>query len=474
MILQDGIVSTDRAEWRKDAPIWGRSKYGSEWNIPEIQHARYDTICAEAHWEQLDGRSQLPPTFTEYLQAIAALKQEKNVKGGGTVAEMYQSIPYLGLCHLYNCFCRYFKDLRMAPPENRKHVELCGIPKGRRPNSWQQFRWIGKSETLMKIYQRWLIPELERQLKPTKVNSVGFSKGFTSDNVSGFIREMLTSHDRWGEDNELVISSQDVRTAFDEMEHSEICKGMHMRGISSHMCAAVLRDLQGIHLKMDIPGAGTTDEFDMEKGGIQGGSATPFCFRTMLEAIMEPLVHDWDLLGYGARTLFGERISHILWADNIWLFSNCMFDMQTMVQQLTFAIHQSYFRWKVDSLEYMVISISDNSDQCLRIEQEGVDLDYKEVEQMWVLGTLMTPQGGTPTSVHARIRIASKQYFKHQLIWGRAGDESLKINIWVEVFHGSMLHGARNWHLSARILRDIRSAELCYVDKEEEIRCLRS
>ena len=64
------------------------TKYGSEWNTPEIQQARYDTICAEAHWEQLYGRSQPLPTFTEFLQAIAALKSEKNVKGGGTVAEM--------------------------------------------------------------------------------------------------------------------------------------------------------------------------------------------------------------------------------------------------------------------------------------------------------------------------------------------------------------------------------------------------
>ena len=75
--MQDGTVSTDRAEWRRDAPTWGKSKYGSVRNTPEIQQARYDTICAEANWEKLDGRSQPVPSFTEFLQAIAALKKEK-------------------------------------------------------------------------------------------------------------------------------------------------------------------------------------------------------------------------------------------------------------------------------------------------------------------------------------------------------------------------------------------------------------
>ena len=79
------------------------------------------------------------------------------------------------------------------------------------------------------------------------------------------------------------------------------------------MCAVILRDLQGMQLQMAIPEASFSGAIDMEQGGLQGGSITPFCFRTMLEAMMEPFLLVWELLGYGARTTFETRVTHIIW-----------------------------------------------------------------------------------------------------------------------------------------------------------------
>ena len=84
---------------------------------------------------------------------------------------------------------------------------------------------------------------------------------------------------------------------------------------------------------MAILDAGFSDAIDMGQGGLQGGAITPFCFRTMIEAIMEPLVLGWAELELGATTVFGTRATHIVWADNIWLFSNSLDEMWLMVQQ---------------------------------------------------------------------------------------------------------------------------------------------
>lgn len=102
-------------------------------------------------------------------------------------------ITLFALCDHYQRLCRYWGDLRAQPPESWKHIELCGIPTNPTTDRWSDFRWIGKSETLLKIFQRWLVPSLEQQLRPTMVMSIGFNKGRTADEISGCIREMVIS-----------------------------------------------------------------------------------------------------------------------------------------------------------------------------------------------------------------------------------------------------------------------------------------
>lgn len=121
----------------------------------------------------------------------------------------------------------------------------------------------------------------------------------------------------------LVIPSQDVLTAFDEMEHSQIHQSLQSRGVSSHDCAVVMRDLKDVQLSVTIPEAGTTEDYELGKGGIQGGGTTALCFRSLIESIVEPLVHEWGWFGYGARTVFDTKVNHLIWVDQFWLFSNC-------------------------------------------------------------------------------------------------------------------------------------------------------
>ena len=133
-------MSTDRVEWRDDATMWGRDKYGCTSNPPDVQQARLDTLRAIAQRDKLDGRSVNLPSFSHLLQAVARLKKEKSAKAGGTVAEMYQSLPYLAVCHLYQCLCKHFLSLGAESPKKWKLVELSGIPKSRITKVWKDFR----------------------------------------------------------------------------------------------------------------------------------------------------------------------------------------------------------------------------------------------------------------------------------------------------------------------------------------------
>ena len=122
-----------------------------------------------------------------------------------------------------------------------------------------------------------------------------------------------------------------------------------------------------------------------------------------------------------------------------------------MVQQLTFAINEACFKWKSDSLEIMIIGecANDNPFRVLSVGAGDFEMFYKPIQEMWLLGSLLDARGRTFVSVSARFRVASKHYFRNLQLWNRMGNERMKVTKWVEVFHGCMMHGARNWHITA-------------------------
>ena len=128
---------------------------------------------------------------------------------------------------------------------------------------------------------------------------------------------------------------------------------MKARGITAHMRAVMMRDLMGVTLTMDIPQAGEVDIVSMMRTGIQGGAATPEIFKTIIEAIIETVIQTWLVLGFGILLNEGSALTHLVWADNIWLSATNRQDMAIMTQQLTGAVEEAGFKWKPTSLEYL-------------------------------------------------------------------------------------------------------------------------
>ena len=116
-----------------------------------------------------------------------------------------------------------------------KMLEFIGIPKSKDPRSFTDIRWICKSAVLQKWYIRSLMPAVHLQLMPSHVQSYGFKRGCNTMCITGIIREILYFADVWG--LPLIVASQDIQTAFDDMEHNMVCQSLCARGISSQTSA---------------------------------------------------------------------------------------------------------------------------------------------------------------------------------------------------------------------------------------------
>ena len=154
------------------------------------------------------------------------------------------------------------------------------------------------------------------------------------------------------------------------------------------MRAVMMRDLVGMTLTMDVPQVGMTDIVEMLKAGIQGGAATPEIFKTIIEAILETVIQMWLAIGFGILLNDGSVLTHLVWADNIWLFATNIQDKAIMTQQLTEAVTQAGFRWKPASLEYLHTETPTPIEPELSILRHGQRYEYKHNTEMWVLGTL--------------------------------------------------------------------------------------
>ena len=173
--------------------------------------------------------------------------------------------------------------------------------------------------------------------------------------------------------------------------------------------------------------------------------------------MLEPVVLDWSRLGYGIDLGEGRRITHALWCDNIWLFSQCRAQLRNMIAQLSSAVYACRFCSKPSSLECISAGTDDYTH--LIVDIPGGNLKYTTVTQMLVLGVLMDKQGKTMTSIDHRLDIGESIYLKHFRVLTRPGNLQHRLQAWSAAPGSSALHGCGTWHLTRQVLHKLRRWE---------------
>ncbi|CAK0826579.1 unnamed protein product, partial [Prorocentrum cordatum] len=121
------------------------------------------------------------------------------------------------------------------------------------------------------------------------------------------------------------------------------------------------------------------------RGGKQGGVESLAIFNIVLEWSASDLQASW------ARGNFGFQldregvppISHIIWADNIYLFAATASDFKTITQELT------------------------------EVQQDAAGLSIDAVEELEVLGALVSREADAHTSMEHRLAKAEGTYWSN-------------------------------------------------------------
>ena len=121
----------------------------------------------------------------------------------------------------------------------------------------------------------------------------GFKHSRCTGDVVHLLRTLLTFSPTWSKalNFTVIISSQDVATAFGSMDHDQLKIALLRRGMHPRLFCVLLRELTSLKGRISIPGAGTAEPFNFASGGKQGGVETPGEWNFLIEHLMDgPLV----------------------------------------------------------------------------------------------------------------------------------------------------------------------------------------
>ncbi len=196
--------------------------------------------------------------------------------------------------------------------------------------------------------------------------------------------------------------------------------------------------------------------FEFNRGGRQGGPETPDMFNCIIEDILDGLVTTWQSRGWGAA-LDSHVVSHIVWADIVWVFSQCPKQLQSMLEELAQVVYAAGFCWKASSLEVLKGRVAD--DFVPKVSINGSTLEYKAADSMLALGSLLDQDGRTTATVDARLEVAEGVYWKHAKTLKGRGDLTTRLRAWSSAPGSSAVFGSSAWHVSRHVLHTVRRWE---------------
>lgn len=252
----------------------------------------------------------------------------------------------------------------------------------------------------------------------------------------------------------------DVLQAFDNVSPLMMAWGMEQAGAHETLIAAVLEEC------VDLKATVSFEDIEVECGYNrlrQGSKEAPPTFRDLICALVSPLVSVWKRrtppCGYSLEHFW---LTHLIWADNIYLFASSEFTLHQMVWDVTDVLERAGLRWKKKSLEILAtldlerpfrISVADD-------EFGGrQSMIVPEKDEIIALGCKVNRKGSSMAAAEHRISIAEKKYWASKKEYGDDVPMDVRMQRFAQRLIPVVLHCSDGWTWHQRLALKIRSWE---------------
>jgi len=177
--------------------------------------------------------------------------------------------------------------------------------------------------------------------------------------------------------------------------------------------AAVLTEMEDLECWPMLAGIQAVEPCTFNRCIRQGGTESPWLWNTAARAAIAPLLDEWEASGCGIDIPGFGRMTHMIWADNIYLLSSDMAEVAWMAQTLTDQFSNMKLRWKAGSLAHMGTGASVGSAAFNVIGSDGPH-QVLSTTCVDVLGCELSASGSSAPMVAARLCKGTAAFWKHK------------------------------------------------------------
>ena len=305
---ENGKRVTDRLKMKEICEKFYNSLYASKVRIEEIKpHAEFEEI--------------LPVTVSEVEAAIRKLKPDKcpgkdkitaeHLKAGGRVLQKA----------IAERFTKYLQTATL--PQAWSTSETVLLMKSGDTEDLGNYRPITLLSQIYKLFTRILLQRIFGNVEFSR-EQAGFRSGYSTLDHIHAVRQLLEKSKEYRVP--VCLAFVDYKKAFDSVETNAYLNALHEAGINPAY-VDVVRSINK-NCTTDIKMLSEVCRINISKGVRQGDTISPKLFAITLESLFRKIRFK------GGVNIDGERLTHLLFADDCVLFASDPVDLQCNLQQL--------------------------------------------------------------------------------------------------------------------------------------------
>ena len=274
--------------------------------------------------------ANLPICRDDVEMVIKNLRNGKAPGVDGILVEFVKNCHPIMIGTLHKLFdCLYSNGIF---PERWKTNIIIPVHKGGDKEDPNNYRGISLMSVLGKLFSMILLERIQRWVEdicPLSQSQFGFRKGFrSSDNV--FILHTIVSKYLSRRRGRVYVAFIDFRKAFDCIDRQILLQILSVNGLRGKLFN-VLTSLYN-NLKFCIRDRnGYSNVLPCYMGVQQGSPLSPLLFNLFIDSIN----NEMDTLKFHGVQIGGETMTHLLYADDLVLFSYSVMGLQRLLDGLT-------------------------------------------------------------------------------------------------------------------------------------------
>ena len=374
-----------------------------------------------------------PPTKSEIMQAIIAMKNGKAAGPDGITAEMLKADKEFSTDELFDLFTRIWGEEVL--PTDWKRGWIVKIPKKGDITDCNNYRGITLLSVPGKVFCRVLLNRIQATVDNLlRVNQAAYRSGCSTIDMIFTLQCIIEKCLEYNA--ELWTVFVDFRKAFDSVHRESLWAILRHYGIPQKIVSLIQLLYEGFECQ--VLEGDPTEPFAVKSGVRQGCILSPMLFCITIDYLMRKVSTGKT----GIRWTLWSVLEDLDFADDLALVSTTKSHAQVKLDKLR--LEASHLGLQLNAKKTEVLAINQAEEDKVLVDDAPLNM----IDQFTYLGRVLG-RGGSRADYRRRLQLARKRFAQFSSIWS---SRKLKLKLKLQLFHvlvlSVLLYAAETWALT--------------------------